>query len=130
MPNERELAKLRRQLLQRRRRLIETHRSTHRDLEQLQDAPRDPEFEESAQLSLAEFTLEQLTDTQRRELLQIDSALARMEGGGYGSCEDCGSGIALGRLRALPFARLCAECATAQEKGERDRGLIAVPGTL
>jgi DnaK suppressor protein len=130
MPNDRELAKFRKQLLQYRRRIIDTHRSTNRDLEEIQDAPKDPEFEETAQSSLTEFTLRQLTDVQRHELLEVDGALARMDAGEYGDCEDCGSRIAPARLRAIPYARLCAECATAQETEKRGLGTLAAPGTL
>ncbi len=129
MPNDRDIASLRRRLLERRRRLVESHRNTNRDIEQLQDAPKDPEFEESAQLALAEYTLERLTDSQRREAIQIDAALGRMDAGEYGVCEDCGGEISLERLRALPFATRCTDCAQEIEK-EQGRGVAYVPGTM
>ena len=40
-----------------------------------------------------------------------DTALDRLEHGGYGTCEACGNEIAEGRLAALPFATRCIRCA-------------------
>ena len=49
------------------------------------------------------------------ELCDIDLALAKIDAGTYGTCEGCGSRISKGRLKALPFARLCIECKQADE---------------
>lgn len=46
-----------------------------------------------------------------RELAEVDAALARLEGGTYGSCEVCGDAIGRQRLRALPETRVCLACA-------------------
>jgi DnaK suppressor protein len=46
---------------------------------------------------------------------QIDQALAKIEEGTYGTCEDCGDQIAFERLEALPFATLCVECKKRRE---------------
>jgi DnaK suppressor protein len=46
---------------------------------------------------------------------QIDQALAKIEDGTYGVCEDCGEQIAFERLEALPFATLCVECKKKRE---------------
>ena len=46
---------------------------------------------------------------------QIDLALAKIENGTYGSCEDCGDPISFERLEALPFATLCIGCKKKQE---------------
>ena len=45
------------------------------------------------------------------QIEQIDLALSRMSIGDYGICESCGDEIALKRLEALPWARLCVDCA-------------------
>ncbi len=129
MPTEKQQVELRRQLLERRRRLVETHQSTNREIGQLQDAPKDPEFEETAQTALTEYTLHRLTDGQRREVQAIDAALGRMDAGEYGDCEECGAEIAFERLQALPFATRCTDCATLEEK-RRGRGVVAAPGTM
>ena len=51
-----------------------------------------------------------------QELRAIDSALARMADGSYGTCIDCGGEIELGRLRSEPTAKRCFACQSAHEK--------------
>ena len=41
---------------------------------------------------------------------EIDHALAKMNNGTYGICENCGKLIPKARLEALPYARLCIDC--------------------
>ncbi len=114
--------------LQRRRRLIlETSRRADAELDALRSAERDPEFEEGAQSEHEQYTLSQLTEAQRREIAQIDAALARIDGGEYGTCLDCGTEIDPKRLLALSYALFCADCATRREM-QRPRQLE--PGSL
>ena len=61
-----------------------------------------------------------LSDSERQLLLQVEAALARFEAGAFGSCVHCGSAIALPRLQALPWARLCINCQELMEKGLLD----------
>ncbi len=42
-------------------------------------------------------------------------ALARLEGGNYGTCADCGEAIPAARLRALAFALRCLRCQEVEE---------------
>jgi DnaK suppressor protein len=103
--------------LQRRRRVIlETTQRAAAELDALRAAERDPEFEEGAQTEHEAFTLSRLGETQRREIVQIDAALARLEAGEYGVCTDCDQEIDPRRLKALPYALLCTECATRRER--------------
>ena len=53
---------------------------------------------------------EPLTEGARRELAEIDAALARIQEGRYGSCLACGGAMGLQRLRAIPEARYCVAC--------------------
>lgn len=52
-----------------------------------------------------------------RELQLIEQALQKIDSGLYGSCEDCGNGISIPRLEALPFAQFCIDC---QERNETE----------
>jgi len=47
---------------------------------------------------------------------EIDRALRRMDTGNYGICERCGKKIAVARLEALPFAALCIDCKSREER--------------
>jgi len=55
-------------------------------------------------------------DRQRKLIAKIDAALARLEDGTYGYCEETGEPISLRRLEARPIATLSID---AQERHER-----------
>lgn len=65
-----------------------------------------------------ELTL-MLGDREREKLAEIEEALERLKNGSYGICEECGELIGEGRLLAMPFARVCVDC---KSKDERERG--------
>jgi DnaK suppressor protein len=58
-----------------------------------------------------------LNDREREKLLAIDEALQRIKEKTYGICESCEAEIQLGRLKVLPFTRLCVRC---QEENEKE----------
>ena len=111
-----DLERLKGALQQRRRVIFETSRRADAELDALRSAERDPEFEEGAQLEHEAYTLARLGENQRRELQQIDAAMARIDAGEYGLCMDCGQDIDPRRLAALPYALLCTECAARNER--------------
>lgn len=51
-----------------------------------------------------------LQRTLQGSLELVNQALARMDHGTYGTCDNCGRPIAEKRLRALPEAQYCIEC--------------------
>jgi DnaK suppressor protein len=72
-----------------------------------------------------------LLEMKSETLKQIDNALARLERGDYGTCVECGEGIAEKRLRALPFAVRCKDCEEARELAtHRQRRLPVGPSLL
>ncbi len=58
-----------------------------------------------------------LNDREREKLMAIDDALQRIADKTYGICESCEGEIQLGRLKVLPFTRLCVKC---QEENEKE----------
>lgn len=64
-----------------------------------------------------------IRDRERKLIGKIDEALARMENGSYGKCEDCGRDIGFARLRVRPVTTLCIDCKADQEAQERRRGI-------
>ncbi|MEM8811782.1 MAG: RNA polymerase-binding protein DksA [Pseudomonadota bacterium] len=58
-------------------------------------------------------------DRQRKLISKIDAALARIEDGSYGYCEETGEPIALKRLDARPIATLSLEAQERHERRER-----------
>lgn len=58
-------------------------------------------------------------DRQRKLVNKIDAALARIEDGSYGYCEETGEPIGLKRLDARPIATLSLEAQERHERRER-----------
>jgi len=53
--------------------------------------------------------------TEEQILAEARAALARLEAGTFGRCENCGRAISKKRLTAVPYARQCIRCAGANE---------------
>ena len=64
-----------------------------------------------------DFTLT-LVESERRELIEIDHALQRIEAKRYGICEGTGKPIARARLEAIPYTRYSIEHQRRVEAGE------------
>ena len=58
-------------------------------------------------------------DRQRKLIAKIDDALARLNDGTYGYCEETGEPISLRRLEARPIATLSVEAQERHERRER-----------
>ncbi len=68
----------------------------------------------------SEFALELRTrDRERKLLRKIHAALARIDDGSYGYCEETGEPIGLARLEIRPVATLCVEAQERRERKER-----------
>ena len=52
-----------------------------------------------------------LVANEEQLLEEVNDALARIEQGTFGRCEECGQEIPKERLEALPYARCCVRCA-------------------
>jgi DnaK suppressor protein len=63
-----------------------------------------------------------IRDRERKLVTKIDEAIARIDEGTYGVCEDCGEEIGLKRLEARPVTTLCIDCKTLQETREKSVG--------
>ena len=57
-----------------------------------------------------------IEDDYDRAEAEVRGALERMEKGTYGICLKCGKAIAPARLRVLPTAPLCLDCAEEEEE--------------
>ncbi|MFO1384833.1 MAG: RNA polymerase-binding protein DksA [Chitinivorax sp.] len=100
-------------LLQMKQELIANATATSQHLQE-QEATPDPADRATLE---EEYALELRTRDRERKLLQkIDQAVARIDHGEYGYCEDTGEPIGLQRLMARPTATLSLE---AQERRER-----------
>jgi DnaK suppressor protein len=93
-------------------------------LTELRDASHHEVGDEADRASReANQSLELRTRDRCRKLLgKIDAALARIEDGSYGWCEETGDPIGLARLEARPIATLSVEAQARRELRERQSG--------
>ena len=63
--------------------------------------------------------IEAIGSQELSRLRMIDSALTRIQQEKYGLCMKCGKKIPHPRLEAIPYALMCIECKTAEEKRNR-----------
>lgn len=74
-------------------------------------SPGDPDSKEQATARENDEVLEALDVSGRHDLEALTAAIARLDAGTYGECLDCGDRISEGRIKALPTAPFCIECA-------------------
>ena len=60
-----------------------------------------------------------LRDRARAQLTRVETALARLDDGSWGTCAGCGEAIAAERLEALPWANLCIGCQSTATRSRR-----------
>ena len=70
---------------------------------------------------LQSFTF-RLRGREKSFLDKINKALARIDDGTFGVCEECGEEISVKRLEARPETTLCIRCKEDQERAEKDYG--------
>jgi RNA polymerase-binding protein DksA len=63
--------------------------------------------------------IEALGAVEMKRFKAIDNAIARIRTGKYGLCVKCGKRIPQDRLEAIPYALLCVECKSAEERRNR-----------
>jgi DnaK suppressor protein len=80
------------------------------------DDEHDPE---GATIAFERSQVQALVRQAQEHLAEIEAAMARVDAGTFGTCEDCGRPIGEGRLGARPAARTCISCAG--KPGERRR---------
>jgi DnaK suppressor protein len=113
---ELDLAEIRRELEQRRQ-------STHERVEALAERPELGAAQGFGK-RIGDGTTEaisRLTDigvgrSLEAGLARTERALAKLDEGTYGTCDECGQAIPPARLRAMPDSALCVACAAAERR--------------
>jgi RNA polymerase-binding protein DksA len=63
--------------------------------------------------------IEAIGSQELKRLKLIDSALTRIKQGKYGLCVKCGKRIPKTRLEAIPYALMCIDCKSEEERRNR-----------
>ena len=79
--------------------------------------PLSKDSEESAVTLQNDQVLEELDREGREQLAKMQETLRRIDAGSYGKCARCQQPIAAVRLKALPYAELCIDCARKLDRG-------------
>ena len=72
----------------------------------------DSNFADSSQVTAERGEAETLAASLKETLDEVEAALAKIDAGTYGLCENCGKPIAPARLEAKPAATYCIDCAS------------------
>ena len=90
--------------------------SLERTFDEIVDAadlePPDDEHDPDGTTAYERAQVTSLVVEARARLLQVDRALAGVDGEDHGACERCGHPIGWPRLQALPATLRCVQCAT------------------
>ena len=72
----------------------------------------DEGFADSGQVTAERGEVDALAGSLTENLNDVNDALAKLDAGTYGICEDCNASITPDRLEAVPQARYCITCAS------------------
>jgi len=107
--NTKQIEELKQTLLERKELITNSINDSRESINSLKNAECNDEFD-YAEVSSDSFKEGIIANQQVKELEEIEDALKRIEKGTYGVCEMCDESIAIGRLRAKPFAKFCTPC--------------------
>ncbi|MFN7728669.1 MAG: TraR/DksA family transcriptional regulator [Bdellovibrio sp.] len=107
------IVECKRRLLTLKQDLLNRFRSGHMEFAAHEKASGDEIDQTMAQLAENNFLAGQ--ERLRTQLMEIDYALARIQNGTFGTCEETGEPIEHDRLLALPYTRLSIEGAEMRE---------------
>ena len=91
-------------------RLGELDARVHKIEDRLDD-PASKDWEDQAIEREDIEVLEDLGNAGLKEMELVRAALGRIDDGSYGTCLKCGDDISMERLKAVPYAALCRDCA-------------------
>jgi DnaK suppressor protein len=107
--NTKQIQELKDTLVIRREQIIKSIDGSRESINSLKDTECNDDYD-YAEVSSDSFKEGIIANQQIKELDEIEDALKRIEKGKYGICEMCDELIAIGRLRAKPFAKFCTPC--------------------
>ena len=107
--NKRDAQATRLMLLAKKRNLTHRRNAALADERDLRET-REPDWEDTAANVTAAGVLDELSETELRQLHLVVSALSRLDMGSYGRCAVCGGPIDERRLELIPETDRCQRC--------------------
>ena len=93
--------------------------ATSEDFKELMDGTEPKDLADIASDDIDRKMIEAIGTQELKRLKLIESALTRIKQGKYGHCIKCGKRIPQDRLVAIPFALMCIECKSEEERRNR-----------
>jgi DnaK suppressor protein len=90
---------------------INLHR-LHQEKKRIDNPLSNSNADDNSQIFSADLLIDLLDKKDFGEYSLVQQALNKINCGSYGECEECDSKIGLKRLMALPFTKLCIDCAS------------------
>jgi RNA polymerase-binding protein DksA len=92
---------------------------SNKDFKEIVEGMDPKDLADSASDDIDRKMIEAIGSQELKRLKLIDSALTRIQQGKYGLCMKCGKRIPQDRLEAIPYALMCIDCKTAEERRNR-----------
>ena len=116
--DQKQLMKFKKILLEEKQRLLNNSKNTvTNEINISQDDL--PDETDLAATELNQNLIFKLRERERQVLDSIDRALARVDEGSFGTCEECEESIEPRRLEARPITTLCIACKELDERREK-----------
>ncbi len=119
--NKTQLKKFKSLLLEKRDEIVKKAKQTLEEDMTLDANDLPDEMDLASSEYLQSFTF-RLRGREKSFLDKITKALAKIDDGTFGVCEECGEEISVKRLEARPETTLCIKCKEDQERMEKDFG--------
>ena len=113
------VAKMEKSLMGIKRDIISKLLMSNEDFKEIVEAMDPKDLADVASDDTDRKMIEAIGSQELKRLKLIDSALTRIQQGKYGSCIKCNKKIPHERLEAIPYALMCVECKSAEEKRNR-----------
>ena len=112
-------AKMEKNLLAFKRDIVANLLSSNEDFKEIVEAMDPKDLADIASDDTDRKMIEAIGSQELKRLRMIDAALTRVTHGKYGTCIKCSKKIPKERLEAIPYALMCIDCKTADEKRNR-----------
>lgn len=107
------------ELLKQKEEIVKSLMSESDDFDAIVKAKQPKDLADIAADDIDRNTLETLSSNDVKRLRLIDSALSRIVNERYGLCMRCNKKIPQERLKAIPYALMCIECKSSDERRNR-----------
>jgi len=93
--------------------------SNNEDFKEIMDGTEPKDLADIASDDIDRKMIEAIGTQELKRLKLIESAITRIKQGKYGHCIKCGKRIPQNRLIAIPYALMCIECKSEEERRNR-----------